>query len=596
MSRKRSAKAPSEQGIAETDSVGGPGKPAVALLAVVIGFAIFAPTVAFEFTNWDDGINVTENPYLNPVSADNLKFLWTHAYRRLYVPLAYTSFALEAVLWDMKPAGFHFTNTLLHALSCGLVFLILRQLLANSGGALVGALLFAVHPLQVEPVAWVTGRKDVLSGFLALLAIHQYVRWSQHGRWASYVVATLAFVLALTSKPGAVAVPLVALAVDRLYLKRPLGRSLIAVLPWLLVAAGWVVLTMWAQPPGEFADEPVSWWQRPFIAGDAVAFYLSKLVVPVGMVAVYDRPPVTVLSHWWVYVTPVVPLVLAVLLVWRGNPALRTGGAVVLAALLPVLGFIRFTYQEYSTVADRYFYLSMLGVALAAGWFYDWWRRSRGGGSRVLRVVAVVVLVVLAVKTLAQQRVWRDSYALWTHNLEWRPACPLANYNLGRIFTERDDPAKAVERYRRAIASRPNYMKARHNLANELYRLGLWAKREGHETEAREWCQQAREQFEYQLAADPDVSTVYFNASLLYAELGDQQRVEDLLTKAIQYKPLLADAYVNLGNIYGKRGEYEAAKAQYRAALRIEPDHPQALSNLRVLEQMRAQGYTPGRP
>ena len=213
-----------------------------------------------------------------------------------------------------------------------------------------------------------------------------------------------------------------------------------------------------------------------------------------------------------------------------------------------------------------------------------------------MHVVVVVVLAALAGKTLVQQRVWRNSYALWVHNLKWRPDCPLANYNLGRIYTERDQPADAVACYRRAIESRPNYMKARLNLANELYRLGLWADRDGRHAEAHEWYEQSREQFDYQLAAVPDVSTVYFNASLLYTQLGDQRRTEELLEKAIQYPPPLADAYVNLGNIYGKRGQYEEAMALYREALRIQPNHPQALSNLRVIEQMRAQGYNPDRP
>ena len=568
------------------------------LLIGLITFAVFAPTIAFDFTNWDDGINVYENPYLNPVTGQNLWSLWANAYRRLYVPLAYTSFALDAALWGMKPAGFHFTNTLLHALSAVVVFCLLRRLLNSTGGAVIGALLFALHPLQVEPTAWVTGRKDVLSGLLSLLALQQYVRWSQTGKLAAYLTASLAFVLALPAKPAAVAVPLMILALHWSFLRHPGRRNhLVAVLPWLVVAAAWTLLTMRAQPPAEFGDPPVPLWQRPFVAGDALVFYLGKLFLPVGLVAVYDRPPASVLASWWIYTTPIVPLVLGALL-WRSAAALRTGGALVLAGLLPVLGLARFTFQDYSTVADRYFYLSMLGVALAAGWLYAEWKRpgSKPGTPTARRLIAGGVLVVLAALTLFQQQSWRNSERLWSRNLKWKPDCPLANYNLGKIYSDRDLPAQAVSHYLHAVEFRPDYMKARHNLANDLYRLGLQAEQQGQPEQARQWYDQSEEQFEYQLKAEPDVSSVYFNASLLYSQLGDQARAEELLRKAIQYPPPLADAHVNLGNIFGHRGEYDAAIQQYQQALQINPHQPQALANLKTVRELKAKAQPPPPP
>jgi Tfp pilus assembly protein PilF len=559
-----------------------------ALLVGMITFVVFAPTIMFEFTSWDDGINVYENPYLNPVTGRKLLQLWTTPYQRLYVPLVYTSFAIDTALWGMKPAAFHFTNVVLHSLSAVVVFHLLRRLLGGVGPALVGALLFALHPLQAEPVSWITGRKDVLCGLLGLVAIQQYTCWAKTDRIAAYLVASLGFVLALTAKPAAVAVPVMALVIDRWLLHSPLRRSLLAVLPWLVVAGIWTSITMGAQPPGEFADPPVPFWQRPFVASDALVFYMSKLFVPFGLVAVYDRTPWNMLGEVWTYTTPLVPTALALVL-WRRSASLRTGGLVFLVGLLPVAGFIRFTYQEYSTVADRYMYLSMLGIALAGGYVYE---KSvvkaspRRAGT--VKLVAALVLMVLAALTFIQQRNWHDSESLWLHNLKWKPDCPLANYNLAKLYSDRDLPEKAVPYYQNAVKIKPNYMKARHNLGNDLFRLGLRAEQEGRKEKADLLYREALEQFDYQLRTNPKVSSVYYNASLIYSQLGDVARAEELLRKAVQYPPPLADAHVNLGNILGNRGDYDGAEKHYLEALRLNPNHPQASGNLRTVRQLRA--------
>src|SRR5262245_38429701 len=374
---------------------------AVAALLALVTLAVFWQVYGHAFVLWDDGLHVYENPYLQALTFDNIKAIWREPYAELYIPLTYTLWALIAAVArggspsptagaPFAPEFFHTLNLLVHLLSVLVVWRIVRLLLERTvphtagrppwsrvewaaGG---GALLFAIHPVQVEAVAWVTGFKDVFCGFLACVAIWQYLCYAcgegpdgpaptpsrqveatasgnaARGKvpWSlgHYGLATGVFVLALLAKPAAVVVPVVAWVLDVWGWPQTWRHRRPALLAWLGLAALWGLFTSRVQPPvsGTFIA-PL--WSRPLIAGDTVVFYLYKLVVPGWLGPDYGRSPKWLLEQWWpwYWLTGLVSWGLGVWLWYKRTrvPWLAATAGVFVAGIFPVLGLAPFVYQ-----------------------------------------------------------------------------------------------------------------------------------------------------------------------------------------------------------------------------------------------------------
>ncbi len=279
----------------------------------------------------------------------------------------------------------------------------------------------------MEPVAWASGLKDLLCGFLSLLAIWQYVAFAQckreeRARYWHYVFATAAFALALLSKPTAVVVPAISFAIDFGLVRRSPRAGITAAVPWVLLAIPCAVWTHLVQPAA--LPIPTPWWAKPWIAGDAIGFYLWKLMAPVSLCVDYRRDPGFVLGHAMTRLVCMIPVIVALML-WRLRiPALIVAGAIVLIGIGPVLGLVPFSFQSRSTVADHYFYLSGFGVALAGGWLVMRLPRSQAFWG------CAVVLAALGLRSLDQTRYWKDSWSLFAHTVAVNPSSYSAYQNL----------------------------------------------------------------------------------------------------------------------------------------------------------------------
>src|SRR5437870_4658227 len=318
-------------------------------LLIALPLAVFWQTRNFYFV-WDDEVNVAKNPYLTALTLSNVKQFWQKPYESLYIPITYTVWAGIAPFArlstgsyyadELNPKPFHLTNLALHILNTFIVFTILAMLVRNDWAACAGALFFALHPVQVEPVAWITGMKDVLSSLLSLVAIWQYLSYSKakmslaltgsnkRGKSNSdpektaklegkaklhYIAATAVFIAAMLAKPTAVVTPAIALLLDYWALKRPLRDSALALAGWLVLAIPLVVGTKLAQPESEL-EFVTPLWARPLVAADALAFYLYKLSLPLSVAPDYGRVPELVIEKKWIYFTWAVPCAVAVLI------------------------------------------------------------------------------------------------------------------------------------------------------------------------------------------------------------------------------------------------------------------------------------------
>jgi len=601
---------------------------AVVIAAVLI---VYAPILGFNFVHRDDRLNIFQNPYLMPpISGEKVGYFWQHAYYFLYMPLTFSLWALCAQIGALpkpipvpggdttpfQPAVFHLVSLLLHAASAVLVFLLLNRLLPEArqrssaiGASAVGALLFALHPLQVESVAWATGMNNLTGGFFSLLALLEYVRWAQEDRRRPlhFVLATVFFILALLSKPSSAAVPLIAAALDWGALKRPPARWARPVAFWLLLALVCAVGAHFAAP-AQAGDVFPPILARPLIAADALAWYFGKIIWPQYVSPEAGRPFHLVLDNWWGYVTWLAPVGLGVLL-WRAGERarfLQASYAVFIAAVLPMLGFVPYYATHFSTVADRYLYVALLGLSMAVAWSVDRIMTlptsSRTARGVTIGVVALV-LALFTLRTIRQIPVWHNTFTLAFASLVTDPTDTTAHVNVAIWQAAHGDVPGAILHLREAARLKPddaaislylgrtlqktgdlagaipplqNALKQEPRSAEAALRLGVCLASTGRIAEAVAPLKTG-------LALRPgEFSTRY----ILAISLGNLHRDAEAaaeMQQVVALHPAFLDAAYSLGRLQERLGKRAEAADAYRTALLANPSDTsaqQALSRL----------------
>lgn len=523
--------------------------PFLAGIAVLVAL-VHGRVVGHGFLAWDDLVNTVRNPHLNPPSLAGTLYFWSHAYADLYVPATFAVWSLLARV-TLEPWIFHAASVLAHAAAGAAAFRLLRRFVDSDPAAAAGALLFALHPVQVEPVAWMSGLKDVLCGLFSLLALGSYVDFarasSESGaRRRSFLAASAFFVLALLSKPSAVAVPLLACAIDALMLRRPPVRIARDLAPWVVVAVAWSLLARSAQPAAGVAVPRFA--SRFVVAGDALAFYLGKLFWPAALAPDYGRDPTSVLEGGRVALVALAAAAGAVLLLRSTLETPRDlGFAFVLlaAGVAPVLGFVPFDFQRYSTVADHYLYLSMIGPAFFLS------RR------RAALPAAAALLLLLGAKSFAQAGVWRDDETLWRHTLEVNSRSWLAHDNLGQALEAKGKRTEAIAEYERALALHPGDARTQFNLGTALDELDRTAEALPHLEEA--------------VRLEPEDRVSRENLAIALLRLERPADAEPHLRKAIALDPRSYLAHYYLAGALDRLGKEEEMVEHLREAVRLNP-------------------------
>jgi tetratricopeptide (TPR) repeat protein len=499
---------------------------------------VFLPALRFPFFPfWDDDIHVHANPHLANLSWNSIWAFWSGPWQQLYIPLTYSTWAGLAALsrwWDGQPiaagalnaAWFHSANIVAHAVSTALVYVLLHRTLTKFSpkttgnrlgiAAALGAGFFALHPLQVEPVAWISGLRDVLGGCLGLASL-VVLLGGERTTIARWSLATLLFLASLAAKPAGVALPLVAgllagfpLAWKPVRIARELG-------PWLLIGALWVFITSNAQWAAELAKNLVPVWTRPFVAADALAFYMAKVVWPAGLSADYGRAPDIVYARgwlWWLWIGPVA--LAGVLAAAKPLRIYLVPLGIFAAALLPTLGLVPFNFQVVSTVADRYAYFAMLGPALALGMVVA---RSKQAW---VPAAGAAVVIALGALTAIRLPLWSEDLKLFAATLETNPDSWKAMHNYASALDDRGRTVEGETLMRKVIARRPDSAEAYNDIGVMLWKLG---RRE----EAAQATQRALE-----LRSTPGAAK---NLATMQAELGNQAGQIDALRRALEMDP-----------------------------------------------------------
>ncbi len=587
--------------------------PLLGLLVIAITAAIYSPVVGYDFVAWDDMLHVYDNPHFHPVTWAHVGAFWRQPYEQLYIPLTYNIWAAVAWLSQRLAPGsytaglFHALNLLLHLVSVFIVYRLVLLLLDQhtmgtesytAGMAAIAALIFGLHPLQVEAMAWVSGLKDILAGCWGLIALWQYLACVQaqavQRRRIHYGLATAAFVLALLAKPSAVVVPALAWVLATSGTGQPWKRAAQWLGPWLCTAVLWSVWTKSQQPDTAIVSlTPV--WTRPLIALDTITFYLGKLVWPVGLGTDYGRTPQSIVAQGWRATMAILPIGLLVLW-WKRHSywGLWLATAIFSAGLLPVLGFVPFLFQGHSTVADRYTYLSLLGPAIGLAWAGQHTR------PHTATLLGVLGLGLIGWQSHTQVQVWQNTETLFTHALQVNPRSALAHNNMGFTLAEQGRLEEAIAHYQQALQMRPDFaythnnfglalahqgnleaaiaaytqaIRLRPDYVNAHNNLGLALVRQGQPVEAMGHFTQA-------LAITPDSAETHNNLGIALAAQEQHGAAIRQFAHALQLKPDYAKAYFNLGLALSHLGQHDAAIAALRMALHLQPTWPQAATQL----------------
>ena len=581
-----------------------------ALLLVGLTAGAYLPAMAGGFV-WDDDDYVLDNPTLR--SFQGLEQIWLQpGTTRQYYPLVHTTYWLEYRLWGLDPTGYHVVNVLLHALSAVLVWRLLRLL--QVPGAWAAAALFALHPVHVESVAWITERKNTLSGLFYLGAAWAYLRCEavRNPRW--YWAALLLFAAALLSKTVTSTLP-AALLLVLWWQGRPLDRArLVGLAPFFVLGVSMGLVTMWMEEHSVGAWGPawdLSPVERCLIAGRALWFYAAKLLLPLQLTFIYPRWEIDATAVWQ-YLYPAGFLGVAGLL-WALRAHLGRGpltGLLFFAGTLaPALGFFNTYPMLYSFVADHFQYLASLGpIVLAAV-----------GGSRLLALVGrpavgpvalALVLAVCSLLTWRQGRIYANLETLWRDTLAKNSDAWIAHNNLAGILEEDGQLDQAIRHYRRALLLQPGSAQIHLNLADahqargefeaavRHYRQTLKAAPDQVEAHlnlgnlllGQKAVEEAIGHYRQALKAAPDLALAHSNLGAALAARGQDGQAIDHYRRALELKPGFAEAHNNLGRVLAAQGQFEAAIGHYRRALKLKPDYGKARNNLALA--LRAMGHS----
>ncbi|MEJ2697626.1 MAG: tetratricopeptide repeat protein [Candidatus Sulfobium sp.] len=573
------------------------------IMVFLVTLLNYLPSLRNGFTNWDDNTYVYANMHIQRPLWDVFGWAFAKFYAGNWHPLTWISHAIDYGVWGLNPVGHHLTSNVIHALNAMLVTFVCfrlldcaaeRQVPGNGAGPFAGerdiviagaftGLLFGIHPIHVESVAWVSERKDLLCGMFFCLSLLAYLRYAdaeKYGRPApgNYLLSLVLFACALLSKPMAVTLPVVMLIADwyplgKIRSLKTFASTVTEKLPFIALSTISAVVTFLAEDIGghvvplKVADVPA----RLLVAAQALFSYLLKMVLPMGLVPFYPYPgDVSMLSVRQMTAVLAIFVITGCVIVFRTRKLWLAIWAYYIVTLLPVLGIVRVGMQS---MADRYAYLPsigpffVLGLAVARGYGgADGLKRRMPGRSFMAAAVAGCVLLFLSVMTVKQISVWRNSITLWDYVIEREPSVAFAYNNRGVARMDEGANGIALRDFNTAIALKPGYAPA-------YYNRGLAHDNEGTYGEAIR-------DFTKAISLKPGYSEAFNDRGRTYERQGMHDKAIRDFTKAISLKPDYSEAFNNRGISFGKEGALENAQRDFARAIALNPNYFEAVCNL----------------
>ena len=556
---------------------------AVYLVLIFATLAVFHQLPSHDFVNYDDDLFVYENPQVqNGFSKEGVIWAFTSFSPDYWKPLSWLSHMLDCELFGLRPGMHHLTSLLLHVANSVLLLLVLSRMTGALWPSSFVAALFALHPLHVESVAWVAERKDVLSAFFWFLTIWAYSRYAERPRSGRYLFVLLLFALGLMAKPMVVTLPFVLLLLDywpleRMKLpgmkpknERSMAQSSAFHLVWekiplFVVSGATTVVTVIAQRQVGALKSIESYPFTHRIANALVSYtsYIGKMIWPHKLAVFYPYP--TAIPLWQSAGAGLLLITISLLLMRAAanRPYLVVGWLWYVVTLLPVIGLVQVGGQA---MADRYTYLSLIGLFIIIAWgvpsLLANWRHAK----KAIALATAVLLLGFATCSVLQVRHWQNSISLFRHTNKVTSNNDVAHNHLGIALASQGEFEQAMSHYAEALRIKPREQYVHNNLGIALVRQGRLEEAMGHYGAA--------------LRIKPDFAKAHNNLGNALAMQGKFEEAMSHYSEALRIKPDFAEAHNNLGNALARQGKFEEAMSHYSEALRINPEYAGAHNNL----------------
>lgn len=596
----------------------------ICLLLALATAVVYWQLGSHQFINFDDDVYVYENPAVQAgLTARGIGWAFYTFTAANWHPLTWLSHMLDVQLFGLNPGRHLYTNLFLHILNTLLLFLALRRMTGAVWRSAAVAALFALHPLHVESVAWVSERKDVLSTFFWMLALCAYSRYAEQTKsWGRYLLVVAALMLGLMAKPMLVTLPFVLLLLDYWPLNRLRwqatdgGRELLAKalplirekIPLFALVAASSVVTYVAQQYGGAVKTLTRFPLHLRLSNVLVAYvsYLSKMLWPDRLAVYY--PYELARPAWQVMAAALALLSVTTFVIYsaRGRGYLLTGWLWYLGTLVPVIGLVQVGEQA---LADRYTYVPLIGVFVMIVWgaasLMEGWRFRRVGAI----ASAAVLLMALCVLTWRQAAHWRDNLTLYEHTLSVTSNNYVINNNLGFALSQAGRRREGIERLNEALRLKPDFFEAHNSLGAALMEEKRFDEAVNHFEAALRLqpdvakvhsnmgaalgslnrLDEAVVQLNEALRLDPNYPSTHLNLGIILLRQGKNEEAAARLAEAVRLQPDSAEAQNAYGYALARRGQLDEAITRFKLALRLNPNYPQAQNNLRNVQAARSQ-------
>ncbi|MCX6271158.1 MAG: tetratricopeptide repeat protein [Bacteroidetes bacterium] len=544
--------------------------PALAWITVLLATAlfVFSPLFQNELVSWDDTVYITNNTLIQHLSAANLSFMFSHSFEGHYHPLTLLSLSLDYQFWGTDPTAYHLHNLILHLINIILIFFIVLRVDGKTWVAGITAMLFGIHPMHVEAVAWATARKDVLFSLFFLLSMFSYLTYKLKNKRICYVIALLFFILSVLSKAQAVFLPFCLVLLNFLKGEKLNDKNTwLDKIPLFLLALAFGIVAFFAQKATGYMGDPAGFQSVPetfLFSCYSFALYLFKITFPFHLSAYYPYPP---LSGF----LPVLALILSLLLVFfiifliiRTYRKCHMVFFGLMFFIINIIVFLKWIPVSNYIIADRYTYISSVGLFFIAG----------SGLSRLMEVkqwkipaLLLVIIVFTGYGTLSYQRVgiWKNSFTLLNDILSNHPDVYPALNSLGIEKQNAGDLQGALSDFSKAVKTRPGLSRGWANRGSLYFRM--------HNADL------ALDDFNKALSVEPGNARVLNNRGLVFEALGKLNEAAGDFEKAISNDPRFAEAISNKGMILARKGDFPQAMAQFDKALEIDPGLAKTYAN-----------------
>ncbi len=541
--------------------------------------AYLYPIAGGIFVAWDDTYLIFFNPIIKGISWKTFKAAFSSYDPELYIPLTFLSYQIDYLFGGLSPFVFHFNNLVLHTINALLVTWFL--FLFTNGKrwvALLGGLLFAVHPLHTEAVAWASARKDVLSTLFLLISLINYVMYRRVGNQKNYLWSLVTFILGLLSKVTVLMLPLVLILIDWREKRRWNLRMILEKIPYFAFSILFGVIALFGKRD---IVEASTMTDKILMAAKSSIFYLQKLFAPFHLSVLYPyNGPISIASpDFYIPLSILLILLLAVFFTIRKTRDIAFGFFFFLLTVIPT--FVNFTKGgDLYFASDRYAYAPSIGIFFIVGFVVHSFCTAsvhshiQKARERIALTVSGLVLALFLILTFRQAMTWRDSVALFTNTLRSYPRVMAAHLNLAMVYREMEEYDKSLEQLKIADTIRPH--SRTHVAFATLY------EREGKRV-------LAMEEYKKAIAVNPKDPEPYFGLGILYEKDGKIADAVTMYEKVLTIDPKYVGTYNNLGAIYLNEGKLDDARKQYEKAIEIDPYFPDAHFNLALIYEQQNQ-------